>query len=532
MKKFILSIIVLLFTADSRGQIVPVWVSDYGGITDLKYHINDMVTDRAGNVYEVGYQRDSTFYTGIVTKYNSAGIQQWVDTSFQLKTSSKIAVDRLGNVYVIDLVYGLSFSSDYLTRKYDSNGNIKWTSIYNGNANKTDVPHSIFIDDSLNVYVTGEACETFGYVEAFSTVKYDSLGVQQWVAKTDLSNPEFERAYAVAVDSMQNVYVTGQTSDTILGSYLTVKYNKFGVEQWQARYAGGKGSMGMFINVSNDGFIYVGGMDFDWVAANQDYLMIKYDSLGNEMWTSTYDAQASLTYGDYDVPSDMFVDQYGNAYLTGTQFRSTSYDAFCTVKFDKNGNLKWAVPYSGVSGQDDAKGIVVDNNSNVYVTGESEDTPFNLRILATIKYDSLGNLLWTAKQESSINSFRSTEIGLDSLNNIYIAGAFENSANSFFTTIKYDYKTGITGSNFENNYSLYPNPSSDKINLKITSNKILDSRLEIINLLGQTVKIGELNILPIGINEFEIDISHFSNGLYFIQVRNDAETRILKFIKN
>ena len=81
----------------------------------------------------------------------------------------------------------------------------------------------------------------------YATIKYNAAGEEQWV--TRYSNGS---AYAIAVDSGGNVYVTGGG----LG-YATVKYNSAGQEQWAARYTGN--DVATSIAVDNSGNVYVTG---------------------------------------------------------------------------------------------------------------------------------------------------------------------------------------------------------------------------------------------------------------------------------
>ncbi|MDI6803970.1 MAG: SBBP repeat-containing protein, partial [Bacteroidota bacterium] len=134
------------------------------------------------------------------------------------------AIDSLGNVFVT----GTS-DEDYLTIKYDSSGAQQWVARYNGPGNFYDRANAIALDGSGNVYVTGES---FGSGTSFdyATVKYNSAGVEQWVARYNGPGNGWDYATAIALDGSGNVYVTGES----LGSgtsfdYATVKYNSAGV---------------------------------------------------------------------------------------------------------------------------------------------------------------------------------------------------------------------------------------------------------------------------------------------------------------
>ena len=61
-------------------------------------------------------------------------------------------------------------------------------------------------------------------------------------------------------------------------------------------------------------------------------------------------------------------------------------------------------------------------------------------------------------------------------------------------------------------FYIYPNPSSNELNIKIESN-LLGSKFRIINSLGQEIKQGELRSLSSA-----IDVSKLPKGNYFIQI--------------
>jgi hypothetical protein len=152
-----------------------------------------------------------------------------------------IAIDADGNVVVTGSCdmenQGLGLS-DYATVKYNSSGAELWVATYNSPENNNDLATSLAIDAEGNVYVTGQ-CEQNGFCMDFVTIKYNSAGEERWVARYNGVGNGYDRAEDIAVDEDGNVYVTGYS----LGSgteydYTTIKYDSAGVEQWVARYNG------------------------------------------------------------------------------------------------------------------------------------------------------------------------------------------------------------------------------------------------------------------------------------------------------
>ena len=200
--------------------------------------------DDFGNVYVTGTTNGHDPLGGDydygTVKYNSAGQQLWLNTyngpMDGWDEARAIAIDKSGNVYVTGRSAGLGTGRfDYATVKYNSSGQEQWVARYNGPGNNWDGAEAIAVEGSGNVYVTGESVGS--NIFDYATIKYDSSGQQQWVARYDgPGNSIDDIARAIALDASNNVYITG-TSD---GDYATIKYNGMGQEEWVVRYAGSK----------------------------------------------------------------------------------------------------------------------------------------------------------------------------------------------------------------------------------------------------------------------------------------------------
>jgi hypothetical protein len=118
-------------------------------------------------------------------------------------------VDSAGNVYVL-----ATAGSDYLIRKYDTNGVLLWSQQYNGGGTETAV--DLALDSAGNVIVTGTSNNDY------LTLKYNANGVLLWFRQYNSGGTE--TAVDLALDSAGNVIVTGTSNN----DYLTLKYNANG----------------------------------------------------------------------------------------------------------------------------------------------------------------------------------------------------------------------------------------------------------------------------------------------------------------
>ena len=187
-----------------------------------------------------------------LVKYNSSGTKQWVK---QLEGSSKsfdnsqgLAVDSSDNIYVAGFTNGgldgntSSGKHDILLVKYNSGGSKQWLQQFG--SSKNDFGLGVNVDSKGNIYLTGytegglDGKTNSGERDIF-LVKYNSSGTKQWTQQ--LGTPTFEEANGVAVDSSDNIYVTGWTRgklDTYSGGddTILVKYNSSGTKQWTRQF--------------------------------------------------------------------------------------------------------------------------------------------------------------------------------------------------------------------------------------------------------------------------------------------------------
>jgi hypothetical protein len=85
----------------------------------------------------------------------------------------------------------------------------------------------LVVDDSGNVYVTGESYEEIG-IRDYVTVKYDASGNEVWELRYHGPENGWDAARDVAVDHSGNVYVTGFSDGASSGNdCVTIRYAHF-----------------------------------------------------------------------------------------------------------------------------------------------------------------------------------------------------------------------------------------------------------------------------------------------------------------
>ncbi len=419
-----------------------------------------MAADNDGNIYIAGYtEYENATGNGIFTtiKYGSDGKQLWAaiyDNGFNGGVACTLAIDDSGNVYVAGLIRGTDEDTDLITVKYDTDGNRLWTKLYNASIKSWASSMAV---DATGVYVAGGCTDSDGDKD-FLTVKYDLNGNEIWQSVYDNPENSDDYATALAIDDSGNVYVTGNgnaggaaeggssyliPAETAGEGYITtLKYDTGGNLLWSAAYKGtGKGDdIASAIAVDSTGNIYVAG-ESNNATTGWDYIVIKYANNGSRLWAANYNGTANASDGAFD----MTLDKSGDILVTGYSGGEATRE-YATLKYDTDGNQLWVAEYKSDYYDSMAYSIATDDAGNVYVTGLTGFEKYNSNQTtdyATVKYDKDGNELWVEKYGWGAN-YTAKVVALDSSGNIYVTGiGITNEAGSYavITTLKYsEYK--------------------------------------------------------------------------------------------
>jgi hypothetical protein len=348
--------------------------------------------------------------------------------------------DALGNIYLTgrtDSDPGVTSNDDATTIKYSSDGNLLWMNSYNGPTNGPDRGSFIRVSTSGNVYVAGRAFT--GLHDDILLIKYDNSGFLLWTQLIDggFGNDEVN---GVIIDQAENIYLTGNSAGpTDSADFITAKFSAAGDQLWLKRYNGiGDGSdFGEAIALDLAGNILVTGYsDGDNSAnANFDFLTIKYDTDGNEIWKAMRDGTNNLD----DIADGILTDAFGNSYVSGHtnngSMSDVNYDIM-TIQYSVDGIENWSAIFAGPSDTLDIPNKMILSNGDLFIAGSS----------------------WMDGQQRDI------------------------------VLIKYSDVTGINGVQLMNNsLNVYPNPFTNYVQLNMAIANGNEMQFDLINLNGAII---------------------------------------------
>lgn len=423
-----------------HGSVTEAWVNRVDGPAHGSDHCHDVKTDSAGNVLVTGWIETSTGNPDSYTvKYSPNGDLLWAKTYAGSATGVDygyaLAVDRDGNAYVGGFGNGTNPTYDIFVLKYDSNGDTVWTQRWSSPIQTYSAyAYSIAVDKQQNVYVTGFMSDGLTDGE-FVTLKYDSQGDLQWSARYNGSPNSIDYSNCIVVDDSGNSYITGWSGGANnLWDYTTIKYSPNGDELWVRRYNGSADDNDFAYRVALDssGNVYVTGQSVE-TGSDNDITTIKYSPNGDVLWTQHYNGPVN----GYDAGQSIAVDADGNAYVTGNHTTATGLDCV-TLKYSTNGDLLWTASYNGPdNGGDVLISIALDDLANVYVSGFVASG--GASDFVTIKYDTTGVEQWVKLYNGPGNNYDGTyAIAVDKNRDVLVAGYSTGIGTDYdYTTIKY-----------------------------------------------------------------------------------------------
>jgi len=293
--------------------------------------------DAAGNIYVTGLSRQPYLPAALaVLKFNPEGQLLW--SRLQAESNwwygiHPFAVDASGSSSV-----GILSESRMTVTRYNSAGDLEWSFEDSSPDNDT---MAMAVDSSGNTYL-GTTIRAGGYNE-IRLRKFDSTGAVAWIRP--YAEGVHTRLGAITVDSAGNLIVAGLGSppEVTDGHLFVAKYSPAGQKLWETRTGSSWSEIASIVAIA------AGPGDEITVLTESDD---DYEP-GERSGLTRVGANGQFRYriGEPQIlvsrMSQLALDPFGNAYITGFGGRhGTGVDA-ATAKYDAYGNRPWLVYHDG-----------------------------------------------------------------------------------------------------------------------------------------------------------------------------------------
>ena len=200
---------------------------------------------------------------------------------------------------------------------------------------------------------------------------------------------------------------------------ITPKWNKTYLSSTQP-------GSGLAIDSSNN--IFFGGPIAGTGGAWSNITLIKYDSLGNQL----YNGNSSGYH--WNILKDLAIDSKGNISATGWLDTPSFDENICLLRYNSTCSQLWDLNFeNSLRGYGEA--IAVDKQDNIYIVGSNGTYGSNGIVL--LKFDNFGNSLWNRTWLNS-GAQEGNDIAIDSKGNIYVTGYNISSGYETLILLKYD----------------------------------------------------------------------------------------------
>jgi len=445
------------------------WVFSFGkGINE----INNSLTDDFGNIYISGYSYDSTDF------------------------------DPSVNTFYLPLINN-SYETVGFIAKYDKHGNFLWAIKPESKSKINSISNNFVYADYYN-----------------RLIKYNSSGNEIWNVNTSMSSFAFDnksKFYFIA-DTIHNYYIPRPLPLSTIDTAGNVQFIKTLTQSSNSKF----NSERLFL-ADNKLIIsgeYWGDIDMD-PGSSESYLHDTVTRLyiihGNavrlpvfEKFIAAYDLDGNLIFvkdfkNNITIPYVIKSDFSGNIFTVGTFSDS--------INMNFNGSNRINLTSPGTAS------YLAEYDSSFNFVSAVKLTEMD-KIQFGVHNPGISNLVFDTY--FTVMAGRYYNLDLEQ-KNIYL-----NNPSSYIAIYKDFQASPLAIRNFEKNNSLmciYPNPANDKIMIEIPGIPI-QSTLSIINSNGQ-----EVLKQPIHNNKTQINISHFSSGIYFVKLINDKQVEVRKIIK-
>lgn len=444
---------------------------------------------------------------------------------------------ELSDGYLMTASSGSTISTLHaLIIKTDFNGDTIWVKHYGDTLQRYEIGGLLKTSDGN--FVTGTRLRSYTlFKQSIYLLKFDNNGDTLW--SRTIFAPGSDQYFGLFITecSDKGFLITGEQTDSLVtdGNVFIVKTDSLGNEEWSKNFGGIEFDAGhSSIELPDQGFLTL-GWTRSFGLGSRDLYLIKTDSLGNLKWQKTY----GTVYLDSGTGITKTAD--GNYLLAGGKgMSSTPSGGAWLIKVDTAGTVLWQETLIYTMDCEIWWAHELQDHS-IVAAGSKSDALNTVDSAWVGKTDSVGNLLWERSFISNNDQsyFRdvlpTTDGGFACVGFAYKGPTgnedgwlikldslgCDSSGCASYTGV------GIEDLNNETEFSLYPNPVKDNLNIRFKFSMYGVCDVTVYNMLGEQVYVNRTFVQK----QTSIPVTQLPSGMYFISLKYEGQTVARKFIK-
>lgn len=319
------------------------FVTDYGG-SGFDYAQAVAVAGSGDILVAADYRSpDSNNGDVVLLRFSPAGELTWArswggsDEDHPLRNT--LAVDEDGAALLGAAIYDPTTQDrDLALLKFDPDGELLWQKV-GLDVDGEQRPHSVLLDGSGDVYVAGH--HEVEHRHRLLLLKFNSDGRVIW-QRALAADGSVESAYAAALDSDENLIVSGTAGEAGEVDALIVKLDSNGMVLWQRKWgASPHPERATDVVTDSEGNIYVSGPVVGVGSGGDSTFVLKLDGDGTLLWARIWRVPGNEVWAhgsDFDESGLLVISGFiGSVVVDGQSLSNSGY----VLGISPEGDLLW-----------------------------------------------------------------------------------------------------------------------------------------------------------------------------------------------
>jgi hypothetical protein len=275
--------------------------------------------------------------------------------------------------------------------KTDHRGKEQWSKTVGGT--KADLVVSIKLTSDNGFIAGGYTTSYCSGRRSFYLIRLDSRGNVKW-EKSYCSKGD-DRGLCVIANKSKEFLICGDRtiSDTKSNDVLLLKTDDEGILLWERTFGGKDLEVGTNVIQTQDNGYVIGGHTQSLDSGNEDILLIKTDSKGNQVWRKTFGGPGKeFIHGT----SGLIQSSDGGLVICGvTNSFGKGKDDYYIIKTSRQGETLWQTYFGGIN-DDHPLSIIEVEDGDFLIAGYTKSFGSSDRNSHILRIDSQGKEKWSA----------------------------------------------------------------------------------------------------------------------------------------